>query len=138
MVVQSQWNEPWNRKYTRKSKGLPLPQIQRLGRQILEALLFLSEQGFPSHGHLHSGNIIVQNGVARLSGLENGLLGLNSRVNAIIWSQNTNDVRNIDIICFGHLLYEMCTGCELNAPKPTYSHLENDLEHYPQVNNDDI
>lgn len=39
--------------------------MQRLGRQILEALLFLRERGFPSHGHLHSGNVILQNGVAR-------------------------------------------------------------------------
>lgn len=39
--------------------------MQRLGRQILEALLFLRERGFPAHGHLHSGNVILQNGVAR-------------------------------------------------------------------------
>lgn len=63
--LQSQWNESWNRKYTRKSTCLPLSQVQRLGRQILEALLFLRERGFPSHGHLHSGNVILQNGVAR-------------------------------------------------------------------------
>lgn len=62
---KAQWNESWNRKYTRKSTCLPISQVQRLGRQILEALLFLRERGFPSHGHLHSGNIILQNGVAR-------------------------------------------------------------------------
>lgn len=45
--------------------GLPLTQIQRLGRQILEALLFLRERGISSHGHLHSGNVVIQNGVAR-------------------------------------------------------------------------
>lgn len=63
--IKSQWNEPWNRKYTKKSTCLPMSQVQRLGRQILEALLFLRERGFPSHGHLHSGNVILQNGVAR-------------------------------------------------------------------------
>lgn len=42
-----------------------MSQVQRLGRQILEALLFLRERGFPAHGHLHSGNVILQNGVAR-------------------------------------------------------------------------
>lgn len=62
---QSQWNEPCNRKYTKKSSGLPISQVQRLGRQILEALLFLRDRGIPSHGHLHSGNVILQNGVAR-------------------------------------------------------------------------
>lgn len=62
---QSQWKESWARKYTRKSVGLPLSQVQRLGRQVLEALLFLRDRGIPSHGHLHSGNVILQNGVAR-------------------------------------------------------------------------
>uniref|UniRef100_A0A1B0CV79 Uncharacterized protein n=2 Tax=Lutzomyia longipalpis TaxID=7200 RepID=A0A1B0CV79_LUTLO len=83
LIYKSQWNEAWCRKYTRKSTCLPISQVQRLGRQILEALLFLRERGFSSHGHLHSGNVILQNGVARLSGLENGILGLNSNINAI-------------------------------------------------------
>jgi PX domain-containing protein kinase-like protein len=52
-------------KYGEKSAGLPLSQVQRLGRQILEALVFLKERGFTPYGHLHSGNIILQNGVAR-------------------------------------------------------------------------
>lgn len=131
-----------------------MTQVQRLGRQILEALLFLRERGFSSHGHLHSGNVILQNGVARyticisltstkitekknkknrLSGLENGLLGLSAKVETIMWSRNINDIENIDIICFGHLLFEMCAGYELNAPQPTAGHMELDLGRYPQV-----
>lgn len=54
-------------------------------------------------------------------------------MNAVMWSRNVNDVENMDIICFGHLLYEMCAGYELNAPQPTRGHLELDLEKYPQV-----
>lgn len=69
----------------------------------------------------------------RLSGLENGLLGLSSRVDAIMWSKTINDIENIDIICFGHLLFEMCAGYELNAPQPTAGHFELDLNRYPQV-----
>jgi PX domain-containing protein kinase-like protein len=64
--------------------------------------------------------------------LENGLLGLNSRVNAL-WSRNVNDVANIDVICFGHLIFEMCAGYELNASLPTAGQLHIDLERYPQV-----
>lgn len=64
-VAQAQWNEPNSRKYSHKAACLPVSQVQRLGRQILEALLFLRERGFPSHSHLHSGNVILQNGVAR-------------------------------------------------------------------------
>ncbi|XP_055916099.1 slowpoke-binding protein isoform X2 [Eupeodes corollae] len=133
LIYKAQWNEPWNRKYTRKPNGLPATQVQRLGRQILEALLFLKERGFPLHGHLHSGNVILQNGAARLSGLENGLLGLSSRINAIMWSRSTTDIENVDIICFGHLLYEMCTGQEMTTPKPSMRVLEMDLEQYPQI-----
>jgi PX domain-containing protein kinase-like protein len=42
-----------------------MSQVQRLGRQILEALMFLRGRGITSHGHLHTGNVILQNGVAR-------------------------------------------------------------------------
>ncbi|XP_055714026.1 probable inactive serine/threonine-protein kinase slob2 isoform X2 [Phlebotomus papatasi] len=133
LIYKSQWNEPWCRKYTRKSTCLPISQVQRLGRQILEALLFLRERGFSSHGHLHSGNVILQNGVARLSGLENGILGLNSNINAIVWSKSRNELDNIDVICFGHLLFEMCCGYELAMPQPSPGHIQLDLERYPQV-----
>lgn len=76
--------------------------------------------------------------VIRLSGLENGLLGLNSKVNAVVWAKNIADVENMDIICFGHLLFEMCTGYELPSPRPTAGHLQLDLERYPQVFDDFI
>ncbi|XP_055326371.1 slowpoke-binding protein-like [Sitodiplosis mosellana] len=127
------WNEPWRRKYAKKSICLTLPQVQRFGRHILEALLFLRERGIPSHGHLHSGNVILQNGVARLSGLENGLLGLDSKVNAVDSAKNIADVEHRDVICFGHLLFEMCTGFELLTPRPTADNLFLDLERYPKV-----
>lgn len=65
LIYRSQWNESFVKKYSRKSVCLPVTQVQRLGRQILEALIFLKERGFVSHGHLHSGNVIIQNGVAR-------------------------------------------------------------------------
>ncbi|KRJ97354.1 serine-rich adhesin for platelets isoform X4 [Drosophila yakuba] len=133
LIYKAQWNEPWTRKYTRKPNGLPVSQVQRLGRQILEALLFLKERGFPLHGHLHSGNVILQNGAARLSGLENGLLGLSSRINAVMWSRSVTEIENVDIVCFGHLLYEMCTGQELTTPKPSMRVLEMELQHYPQI-----
>ncbi|XP_017115772.1 slowpoke-binding protein isoform X11 [Drosophila elegans] len=133
LIYKAQWNEPWARKYTRKPNGLPVSQVQRLGRQILEALLFLKERGFPLHGHLHSGNVILQNGAARLSGLENGLLGLSSRINAVMWSRSVTEIENVDIVCFGHLLYEMCTGQELTTPKPSIRVLEMELQHYPQI-----
>lgn len=64
-IIQSCWHDDWSDKYGQRSEGLPLSQIQRLGRQILEALLFLKEKKFPHDCNLHSGNVILQNGVAR-------------------------------------------------------------------------
>lgn len=70
----------------------------------------------------------------RLSGLENGLLGLSSKVNAVVWAEDSVDVNNLDIICFGHLLYEMCTGFELTCPQPSQEKIRHDLDRLPQVN----
>lgn len=50
-----------------------------------------------------------------------------------MWSRSTTEIENVDIICFGHLLYEMCTGQEMTTPKPSMRVLEMELEHYPQV-----
>jgi PX domain-containing protein kinase-like protein len=133
LIYKSQWSDPYAAKYNKRSFCLPLSQIQRLGRQILEALLFLKDRGILLHGHLHSGNVILQNGVARLTGIENGLLALDSRVNAILWARSAAEIDNIDVISFGHLLFEMSTGYELNEEKPTRGHLQLDLERYPQV-----
>lgn len=62
------WADPWRKKYMSEPKyrrGLTLFQIQRFGRHILEGLLFLRKRGIPCHGHLQSGNVILQNNVAR-------------------------------------------------------------------------
>lgn len=125
------WNEDWSQKYAARGKGLPLPQIQQMGRQILEALVFLKERGFPTVTHLHSGNVVVQNGVARLAGLENSLLGFTSRTHPIITSRLAHH-NSMDTICFGHMLFEMCTGYELSSFKPSSVHFT-DLQKYPQV-----
>lgn len=96
-------------------------QVQCLGRQILEALLFLRNRHFPSFYYLHSGNVIIQNGVARLAGLENALLNLTPRAPYAPETQ-----------AFGYLLFEMTTGYELCTP-PTPAHLQLELERAPKV-----
>ncbi|XP_017789383.1 PREDICTED: LOW QUALITY PROTEIN: slowpoke-binding protein [Habropoda laboriosa] len=130
-IERTGWNEDWSQKYASRGKGLPLPQVQQMGRQVLEALIFLKERGFPTVTHLHSGNVLVQNGVARLAGLENTLLGFTSRIHPLIASRTSQTI-SIDIICFGHMLFEMCAGYELPSFKPNSVHLS-DLEMYPQV-----
>nr|CAD7409058.1 unnamed protein product [Timema cristinae] len=132
LIYKSKWQDDWGQKYSQRSAGLPLSQVQRLGRQVLEALLFLKDRGFPPCSHLHSGNIILQNGVARITGLENTLLGFTSRIHPVIWSRAREEPLSVDAICFGHVLFEMCAGYELCAPEPSPSHLQ-DLRAYPQV-----
>lgn len=99
-IERTGWNEDWNHKYGSRGKGLPLPQVQQMGRQVLEALVFLKERGFPTVIHLHSGNVLIQNGVARLAGLENTLLGFTSRIHPLIASRISQTV-SIDMTCFG-------------------------------------
>lgn len=95
--------------------------MQRLGRQILEALLFLRDRSFPPFYHLHSGNVILQNGVARIAGLENPLLGIPPRPPSVP-----------DVLGFGYLLFEMTAGYELPSP-PSPAHLQLELERVPRV-----
>ncbi|KAK7867344.1 hypothetical protein R5R35_001119 [Gryllus longicercus] len=132
LIYKSRWQDDWSQKYGQRSEGLPVWQVQRLGRQILEALLFLKERGFPPCGHLHSGNVILQNGVARLTGLENTLLGHTSRVHPIVWGLARADPAAVDVVCFGHVLFEMCAGYELCASRPSAGQLA-DLAGYPAV-----
>jgi PX domain-containing protein kinase-like protein len=105
-IERNCWNEDWALKYGNQGKGLPISQIQRMGRQVLEAMVFLKERDFPTVSHLHSGNVIVQNGVARLAALENTLLGFTSRIYPVIASRLRNGKNqlapdSIDTISFG-------------------------------------
>ncbi|XP_030763566.1 slowpoke-binding protein-like [Sitophilus oryzae] len=95
--------------------------VQCLGRQIIEALLFLRNRHLPPLYHLHSGNVIIQNGVARLAGLENSLLGL---VPKAPYAPET--------LAFGYLLFEMSAGYELPS-LPSQAHLQLELERAPKV-----
>lgn len=69
----------------------------------------------------------------RLAGLENTLLGFNSRIHSVVWRRARLSPNSVDIICFGHVLFEMSAGYELNASEPSPGHLQLDLERCPQV-----
>ncbi|XP_045476792.1 slowpoke-binding protein isoform X2 [Harmonia axyridis] len=121
LIYGSPWQEEYSEKYHGRGEGLPLKTIQCLGRQILEGLLFLRNRDYPPFHHLHSGNVIIQNGVARIAGLENTLFGLPPKPPS-----------PFETIAFGYLLYEMASGYELTAP-PTAAHLQLELERSPKV-----
>jgi PX domain-containing protein kinase-like protein len=83
------------------------------GRQILEALRFLHSKGLP-HGHVHAGNVIVQDGVAKLMDVENIILGLPSFYRPFFMQHGKiNNFEGIDVYSFGHLMFEMSMGFPL-------------------------
>eukprot|EP01127_Copromyxa_protea_P017149 TRINITY_DN518_c0_g1_i2.p1 TRINITY_DN518_c0_g1~~TRINITY_DN518_c0_g1_i2.p1 ORF type:complete len:394 (-),score=121.90 TRINITY_DN518_c0_g1_i2:19-1200(-) len=105
----------WEKKYNPKNaRKLSTGTIAKYGRQILEALLFLQKSGFP-YTHLHTGNVIVKNGTARISQLENGLLNLerqHERLFRQFYKQLPNKFaeNDLNVISFGTVLYEMAVG----------------------------
>ncbi|CAG9773920.1 unnamed protein product [Ceutorhynchus assimilis] len=121
LIYGSFWQEDCDKKYSARGEGLSLRTIQCLGRQIVEALMFLRSKQFPPIYHLHSGNVIIQNGVARLAGLENPLFSLPPKSPAAP-----------ETLGLGYLLFEMSAGYPLPAP-PSPAHLELELERAPKV-----
>lgn len=108
-----------------KGKALSLTQIRNFGRQVLEALVYLRDKGLPTCGHVHSGNIFVINGTAKLSGFENSLFGWKSRLYPTIKKLLKDKDDDIEVIQFGHLLYEMLAGWELTTAEPRREQLIN-------------
>ncbi|XP_013404415.1 slowpoke-binding protein-like [Lingula anatina] len=135
LIYKTRCSEAYVSKYNFRSSGLPLQQLQTFGKQILEALLFLSEKGFPSHGHVHSGNVFIQNSVCRLAGYENAFLGLESKLEPILKKKLRDSRDSIDSLCFGHLFYEMSRGFELDTAFPEARHLIKLTPHVAEVLN---
>ncbi|XP_028302116.1 PX domain-containing protein kinase-like protein isoform X2 [Gouania willdenowi] len=94
----------------KKSQGLELQDIKLYGRQILEALKLLHDSGL-FFGHLHTTNVIMEDGVCRLTDVENGMLGVPSALRAAFTQfRKINTTESVDVFSFGHLLYEMTYG----------------------------
>uniref|UniRef100_A0A673I446 PX domain-containing protein kinase-like protein n=1 Tax=Sinocyclocheilus rhinocerous TaxID=307959 RepID=A0A673I446_9TELE len=121
--------EPFLKKYCnpKKIQGLEQQQIQTYGRQILEALKFLHDKGFP-YGHLHASNVLIEENTCKLLDIENSLLGLPSYYRPYVTQfRKIYTTESIDVYSFGHLLYEMTYGRPPDAvpvdqyPPPPFS-----------------
>ncbi|XP_059157582.1 probable inactive serine/threonine-protein kinase slob2 [Physella acuta] len=124
MVYQCPYSENWFEKYRNKSKGLPLNLIKLYGKQILNGMLYLEEKGFPTHGNLQSGNVMLQDGICRISGYENKFIGNTSRVYTLVKKKLKDENKDaLDSLCFGHLLFEISFGYELSTSHPQPQHL---------------
>ena len=60
-------------------------------------MLFLYDKGFPVLGHIQSGNVFIVDGVCRVGGYENTLLGYKTR----LFKTCKEKVEQLDIIMFG-------------------------------------
>eukprot|EP00055_Hartaetosiga_balthica_P015220 m.88439 g.88439 ORF g.88439 m.88439 type:complete len:483 (+) comp8809_c0_seq1:154-1602(+) len=120
--------QSWDDKYSKRRNGLGESKAIVLGRQILEAIDYLKKQGIPCH-NIHSGNIIMFNDTPRLAGFENFLFGYSARQRSVIdpfIKNQPKEKRHKDILTvllFGHLLYEMSTGAEVQDAKPSMGDL---------------
>eukprot|EP00911_Craspedida_sp_UC1_P002508 UC1_evm2s1863 len=113
---------PWTEKYRRKGKGVSPKRISLIMRQIIEGVEFLRGKGIV-YGHLHSGNVIMVDGVPRVAGYENGIFGYQARLYGLLRPLVKRNKDAMDSLCVGHLLYEMAMGFELEVPKPDIDHL---------------
>ncbi|XP_055606278.1 PX domain-containing protein kinase-like protein [Uranotaenia lowii] len=92
---------------------LPLKELALYARQILEAIRFLHSKGMAC-GHIHCGNVMVVDGVAKLMDAENFIFGVPSFYRPFfVQHSKINTCEAIDVYGFGHLLYEMCMGYPL-------------------------
>ncbi|CAH0724285.1 unnamed protein product, partial [Brenthis ino] len=90
-------------------------QIAHYGYQILQALKFLHEKGLP-HGHIHPGNIAIENQRALLMDLENFLMGVPCLYRPfLVELKRTNTSETVDVYCFGRTLYEMAFATTLET-----------------------
>lgn len=102
---------------------LPFEEIAKFGRQILEALAALRAKGVMCD-HVSTGNVLVDEGNARIADFYLPLLAVDrdktSRELTVPLEANVD----IDLLLFGHVLYEMATGMELLGPSPDDGVLE--------------
>ncbi|XP_076310859.1 slowpoke binding protein isoform X2 [Tachypleus tridentatus] len=132
LLYHSHCQDNWSEKYNTSGHGLDELQVKQLGRQILEGIMFLEDQGFPPFDHLHSANVIIQNGVARIVGLEGTLLGVTPKIYPVIKKCLRHSWESIIPITFGHLLFEMTSGYTLSTAHPSVKHYS-DISSFPEV-----
>lgn len=99
-----------------KPKGrspVPLKDVALYGCQMIEALRYLHSKGI-AHGHLHTGNVVVIDGCAKLLEVENFLFGVPSFYRPFfIQHCKVNTLEAIDVYALGNFIYELAIGYPL-------------------------
>merc|ERR1712228_213978 len=119
-IHSSDLSATYGEKYNLPGKSLYINKIRKYGRQILEALNYLSRCGL-THYHLHSGNVIIQNDNAKVTEIENVFFGyqlrhpLHQHLEAV---KKIYPFLDVEVCLFGYILFEMATGFESPTPSP--------------------
>jgi len=114
LIHESRPKDNYDYKYRTPGRALPEPTIAMFGRQILEALLYLDRCKYP-YTHLHSGNIVVDKDICKLTDLELPLLKVNRRYEDLFREYAVRNreaflVADLNVLAFGCVLHEMATG----------------------------
>lgn len=108
--------QPARAKYAARGTPLPVRTVARYGRDILEALLYFQQLGYPCY-HLHAGNVLVDPAQRRatVTDHENNVLGVAPRHAAVIRALHDRARVAPDVACFACVLAEMASGVELTS-----------------------
>lgn len=105
-----EFNVSWSKKDYTSGTPLPSDKVALYGKQILEGLKFLKNLHFPLLVHIHTGNIFVVDEKCRIGGYEHTILCYRSRLyNTCV---TNNCLEHIELIMFGHVIFEMAAGQE--------------------------
>jgi len=96
---------------------ITVDRIAVFGRQILEGLIYLRDNGIP-YGHLHTGNVIIEDGVCRLTDYENAILNIEPHLFPHQVALLTKS--DPDVVSFACVLYEMAIGDEPDRSDPSF------------------
>lgn len=115
---------PYRKKYKLPSASpLPLADIAKFGRQILQALAALRSKGVLCD-HLSTGNVLIDDGNARITDIYIPLLAVDRSKASRELTVPLEAKVDVDLLLFGQVLYEMATGMELLSPQPDVAVLE--------------
>ncbi|KAK9497108.1 hypothetical protein O3M35_004485 [Rhynocoris fuscipes] len=128
-TTKSPWTELGLKKYSNYEcrKPLPLQTIINIVSQILQALAFLHHKGIP-FGHLHTGNIVYEDGLVKLLDVENGIIGIPHYYRmALLKIKQITSIQLLDVYCLGLSIFEMATGIPFLNQKEDFNNVPEQL-----------
>jgi hypothetical protein len=116
LLCNAKWSQPYAHKYGSRKAGVPFTdgRVAAWGRHVLEGINFLRLKGLPA-GHVHCGNIVVENNVAKITDYDNKLMPSLKPALLPLIQHETCAGLDPDVACFGAILFEMATGYPMDT-----------------------